>query len=69
MQTSMSFRHQEISGGFRGVGLQGAGYDVGFKFARGGISVAAVNIVCFGLTSDKMEAERTELITIIMLLK
>ena len=52
--------------GFRGVGLQGAGRDVGSKFARGGISVAAVTVVCFDLTMDKMEAERAELIAIIL---
>ena len=34
-----------INGGFRKVGLEGAGYDVGFKFARGGISVATVTLV------------------------
>ena len=44
--------------------LQGAGYD-GSKFVRGGISVAAVTVVGFDLTIDKMEAERAELIAII----
>jgi hypothetical protein len=39
------------------VGLQCAGYDVGSKLARGGIRVAAVTVVCFDLTIDKMEAE------------
>ena len=42
------------------------GYDVGSEFARGGISVAAVIVVCFDLTIDKMEAERAELIAIIL---
>ena len=28
-----------INGGFRGVGFQGMGYDVGSKFARGGTSL------------------------------
>ena len=37
------------------MGLQGAGYDVGSK-----ISVAAVTVVCFDLTIDKMEAEWAE---------
>ena len=46
------------------MGLQGAGYDVGSKFARGGISVVAV--VCFDLTIDKREAELAELIAIIL---
>ena len=47
--------------------MQGAGYDVGSKFARGGMaSVAAVTIVWFDLTIDKMEAERAELIAIII---
>ena len=48
----------------RGVGLQGAGYDVRSKFARGGISAAADTVVCFGLTADSTEAERAELISI-----
>ena len=48
------------------VGLQGAGYDVGSKLARGGIIVAAVTVVSFGLTTDKMEAERAELIAMIL---
>ena len=48
------------------MGLQGAGYDVGFKFARGGISVATVTVVCFDLTINKMEADRAELIAIIL---
>ena len=47
------------------MGLKGVGYDVGSKFTRGGISAAAVTVVCFGLTTDKMEAERAELIAII----
>ena len=38
--------------------MQGARYDVGFKFTRGWISAAAV--------TDKMEAERAELIAIIL---
>ena len=46
--------------------MQGAGYDVGSKFARGGINVAAVNVVCFDLTIDKEEAERAALIVIIL---
>ena len=33
--------------GFRGVGLQGAGYDVGSKFAGGGISAAAFSLFWF----------------------
>ena len=48
------------------MGLQGAGYDVGSKFARGGISVVAVTVVCFDLTIDKREAELAELIAIIL---
>jgi hypothetical protein len=44
--------------------LQGTGYDVGSKFARGGISLAAVSVV--RLTVDKMEAEWAELIAIIL---
>ena len=44
------------------MGLSGAGYDVGSKFAVGR-SVAAVTLVCsLCLTTDSMEAE---LITII----
>ena len=43
------------------MGLQGTGYDIGSNFARGGISAAVVP-VCFGLTTDSMEAERVELI-------
>ena len=50
------------TGGFKGVGFPGAGYDVGSKFARGWISVVAVTVVCLGLTTDKMEAERAELL-------
>ena len=46
--------------------MQGVRYDVGSKFARGGISVGAVTVVCFGLTTDKLEAERAELIAIIL---
>ena len=45
--------------------MQGVEYDVGSKFVRGGISVAAVTGVCFDLTIDKMDAERAELMTII----
>ena len=55
-----------VNGGFRGVGMQGVGYDMGSKFARGGISVAAVTVVCYNLTIGKMEAERAELIAIIL---
>ena len=36
-----------------GVGLQGAGYDVGSKFVRGGISVAAVTVVCLDFDHGK----------------
>ena len=43
-----------------------AGYDIGYNFARGGISVAAVTVVCFGLITDKMKAERAEPITIFL---
>ena len=50
----------------RGVDLQGAGYDVRSRFARGGISAAADTVVCFGLTADSTEAERAELIAIIL---
>ena len=50
----------------RGVGLQRAGLDVWSKFARGGISAAADTVVCFGLTVDSTEAERAELIAIIL---
>jgi predicted HAD superfamily phosphohydrolase YqeG len=46
--------------------LQGAGYDIGSKFARGRISTTAIAVVGFGLTTDKMEAERAELIAIIL---
>ena len=56
----------ESTGGLWGLGMQGPGYDEGSKFARGGISVAAVTVVCFDLTKDKMEAERAELIAIIL---
>ena len=35
--------------------MQRAGYDVGSKFARGGISVATVAVVCFDLTIDKID--------------
>ena len=52
----------KINGGLRGVGLQGTEYNVGSKFARGGISAAAVTLVCFGLTTDSIEAERAEVI-------
>ena len=38
------------------MGLPGVGYDVGSKFTRGGISVAAVILVCFGLTRERSEA-------------
>jgi hypothetical protein len=55
--------HLAAGTGFRGVGLQ---YDVGPKFTRGGISVAAVTVVCLDLTIDKMEAEWAELIAIIL---
>ena len=41
-------------------------HDAGSKFVRGGISVASVTVVCFDLTIDKMEAERAELIAIIL---
>ena len=44
--------------------MQGAGYDVGSKFARGRIRVAAVTVVCFDLTIDKMEAELLSVIII-----
>ena len=47
--------------------MQGAVYDIGSKFARGGISVAAVTVICFGLTTDSMEAERAELIAEMLL--
>ena len=33
--------------------MQGAGNDVGSKFARGGISAAAVTELCFVLTQTK----------------
>ena len=46
--------------------MQGVGYDVGSKFVRGGTSVAAVTVVCFGLTADGMEAERAERIAFIL---
>jgi len=46
--------------------LQGAGYDVGSKFARGRISAAAVTVVGFGLTTDSTKAEQAELIAIIL---
>ena len=46
------------------MGLQGAEYDKGATFARAGISVAAVTVVF--LTVGKMEAEREELIAIIL---
>ena len=46
--------------------MQGAGYDVGSKCVRGGLSAAVVTVVCFGLTRDKIEAERAELIAIIL---
>ena len=45
--------------------MHGARYDIGSKFARGGIGAAAVTLVCFGLTTDGIEAERAELIAII----
>ena len=51
-----------ISGWFRGEGggsCKGVGYDVGWRFTRGGI-------ICFGLTADGTEAERAELIAIIL---
>ena len=32
--------------------MQGAGYAVGSRFARGGIRTAAVTQVCVGLTAD-----------------
>ena len=48
------------------LGLQWVGYDVGYMFARGGIIVAAVTVVCFDLTMDKIKAERGELIAIIL---
>ena len=37
--------------------MEGAGYDVGFQFARGKISAAAVILACFGLTTESTEAE------------
>ena len=46
--------------------MQGAGYELGSKFARGAISVLAFAVVCLDLTIDKMEAERAELIAIIL---
>ena len=46
--------------------MEGAGYDVGFQFARGKISAAAVILACFGLTTESTEAERAELILIIL---
>jgi len=46
--------------------MQGAVYDVGSKFVRGGISAAVVPVVCFGFTADGMEAERAELTAIIL---
>ena len=45
MQTSMSFRHQKNQRGVEGVGLARGAYDVGSKFVRGGIIVAAVIVV------------------------
>ena len=51
--------------GLGGRACKGTGYDVGWRFARGGIRTAAVNLVCFGLTIDSTEAERAELIAII----
>ena len=55
-----------IKQGFRGVGLQGAGYDVGSNFAGGGIRAAGVTLAFFGLTEDSTETEQAELITIIL---
>ena len=46
--------------------MQRAGLDAWSKFARGGISAATDTIVCFGLTADSTEAERAELIAIIL---
>ena len=60
MQTSVE------STGVEGVGLQATGYDLGSKFARGGISAAAVTVVCFGLTTDSMDAEWAEFIVMIL---
>ena len=48
------------------MGLQGEGYDVGSKFARGRISLSTVTLACFGLTTDSMEGERAEHIAIIL---
>ena len=45
--------------------MQGAVYDVGSNFARGGISTAAVTVACLGLTADSTEAEGAELIAIL----
>ena len=42
------------------MGLQGAGYDVGSKFARAGIRMAAVILVCLGLTANRTEAEQAD---------
>ena len=63
MQTLVS-DISRINRGFRGSGIQGAGYDVGSRFASGRISTAPVTQVCFGLTADSTEAERAELIEI-----
>ena len=46
--------------------MQGAGYELGSKLARGAISVLAFAVVCLDSTIDKMEAERAELIAIIL---
>ena len=46
--------------------MHGARYDIGSKFARGRRGAAAVTLVCFGLTTDSIEAERAELIAIIL---
>ena len=51
------------------TGGQGGGLargDVGSKFARGGMSAAAVIVVCFGLTADSTEVEGAELTAIIL---
>ena len=42
MRTSTSLRHQQNQRGFRGPGLQGAGYDVGSNLARGGMSLSFI---------------------------
>ena len=47
-QTSIS----RINGGFRGVGLQGAEYDVGLRFTRGGIMVCSR---CLGHHPSKLQ--------------